>query len=279
MNPPRWSLYGLVAAVAWVGVAGVGYHGWRQIQASASAPPPKTSVVVAAPSASPSPNESASPVATPAATPTPTPAPTPIPDSVLIKVPFTSQFPFQASNHAFYEDFCEAAGTLMAGAYWSGDQRAQIPGSEADTRMRAIVAYERASWPGQLNLSLADMGQSATHFFGLQSQIVPLDLNVIEQQLADGRPVIIPLMTHVNGAPINPGYGRLPVYHVLVLIGYDKAQGLVYTNDAGLYNGGHLPYRWSTLAAAADYAATLHVDGAGSAVPWQQGRVMLILSK
>lgn len=273
---PKWALLGLVSLLSWIGAAGVGYHGWQQIKASQAAPPPTAAVVIAAPTGTPTPDATA----TPAATPTPTPAPTPLPASVLLKVPFTSQFPFQAQNHGFYEDFCEAAGTLMTGAYWSGDNRALIPGAEADSRMREIVNYERASFgTHQLNLSLADVAQSGNHFYGLQGQVVALDLDVMKRDLANGRPVIVPLMTHVNGAPIYPGYGRLAVYHVLLVIGYDTPSGRLYANDAGLYNGEHLSYPWPTILNAATAMTETRVDGAGSAVPYQQGLTMLVFSK
>src|SRR5438105_14120814 len=88
---------GVAALVLLAGVGGYGgYRVWRHVAATAPRPAPSAAVVVHAP-----------PTAAPAETPTATPAPTPLPASVLVQVPYTSQFPVNVFTNP-YQEYCEA---------------------------------------------------------------------------------------------------------------------------------------------------------------------------
>jgi hypothetical protein len=206
--------------------------------AQASRPPPPRAPVTFNAPGSPDPSPSVQP------------SPSPLPPSVFIGVPYTTQAPL-GNWDAAHEDYCEAAAMLMYGAYLRGDRRPVIPPAEADQRMAQIVQWERATWPGVLNLPLADVAQVGAHFYGAAPVLDPTaTLAEVETILAAGHPVVIPLMTH--GAPggqrINPDYGWLDVYHVLLITGYGP--GYLVTNDAGIGRGQSLRYSWSVLQAA-----------------------------
>lgn len=201
--------------------------------------------------------------------PTPTPAPTPIPASLIIKVPFTSQAPLGwGSAHPEYEEWCEATAIYMVGLYYKGDTRETVPGAEADRGIRPIVAYERQAFPGVVDLSLDKMSNVGGQVFSLQAAIEPATPDSIRQELADGHPVILPLMTHglPGGRAISPYYSAGNVYHVVLIKGYDTAKGVFYTNDAGINQGESYPYTWDVLSTAMD--AQIAKMG--------QGRVMLV---
>jgi hypothetical protein len=234
-----------------------GYRFWRHFLAHAAQAPPSTAVVYKAPATAP-----------PAAFPTPTPAPTPLPTSVLIKVPYTSQSPFnQWGAGNVHEEYCEAAALLMVSDFFKGDNRGQIPAAEADGAMGQIVGVERKMFPGVLDLPVTSIGSVGTQLYGLNPVVMPVDLDAIEHSLAAGRPVIIPVMTHgSNGQKISPHYGATNVYHVIVLTGYDNAKGLLYTNDAGFIEGQNYAYTWNTLSTAID----------AQTAKFAQGRVMLV---
>jgi hypothetical protein len=250
----------LLALVALGGASYAGYRVWRHFLASAPLPAPKTAVVIAAPTPT-----------TAAATATPVPSPTPLPPSVFIKVPYTVQSPFNqwgAGNP--HEEYCEAAALLMVGSYFKGDTRDRLPPAEADASMGQIVSVERRTFPGVLDLPLASVGSVGTQFYNLKPTVAPVDLTEIERNLAQGRPVIVPVMTHGSGgAKIAPFYGALNVYHVIVITGYDTAKGLLYTNDAGFTQGQNYAYTWDTLSSAID----------AQAQKYPQGRVMLTFSQ
>jgi hypothetical protein len=256
----RRSVIALVALVALGGASVAGYRVWRHFQVSAPLPAPKTAVVLTAP-----------PPTVPATTATPVPAATPLPASVFIKVPYTAQSPFNqwgAGNP--HEEYCEAAAILMISDYFKGDTRASIPAAEADSAMGQIVSVERRTFPGVLDLPLTSVGAVGTQLYGLRPSVVPVDQAEVQRNLAEGRPVVLPVMTHgAAGARIAPFYGTVNVYHVIVLTGYDTAKGLYYTNDAGFVQGQNYAYSWSTLSAAID----------AQAQRFPQGRVMLVFSQ
>ena len=248
---------GLLAAAILLGVGGYStYRLWRHYLANAPRPAPSAAVVYQAPT----------PTTTMA--PTPTPAPTPLPVSVLVKVPYTSQSPFnQWGAGNVHEEYCEAAALLMVGDFFKGDNRDQIPKAEADGAMGQIVGVERKMFPGVLDLPLTSIGSVGIQVYGLHPDVTAVSLDAVEHSLADGRPVIIPVMTHgANGQKISPFYGAVNVYHVIVVIGYDNSKGLLYTNDAGFIQGQNYAYTWNTLSTAID-AQTLK---------YPQGRVMLV---
>ena len=247
----------LAVVVLLTGGSYSGYRLWRHFLAHASQPPPSTAVVFQSPP----------PSTTSAASSTPA-TPTPLPTSVLVKVPFTSQSPFnQWGAGNVHEEYCEAAALLMVGDFFKGDSRSKIPPAEADGAMGQIVSVERRMFPGVLDLPLSSIGSVGTQLYGLNPTVAPVDLDAIERNLAQGRPMIIPVMTHgANGQKISPYYGTVNVYHVIVLIGYDNAKGLLYTNDAGFMEGQNYAYTWSTLSTAID----------AQAGKFPQGRVMLV---
>jgi hypothetical protein len=218
--------------------------------------PPKAAVTLGAPSPVPSPSEDPSPI--------PTPSPSPPPASAFIQtVPYTVQAPYGKWDAA-HEEYCEAAAVLMVGLYMGGDRRSRIPPAEADADMANIVSYERATWPGVLNLSLDKVGAVGNHFYNVAPTLEEASFDNIEKEIAAGRPVIIPVMTHgaPGGARIAPYYGSLSVYHVIVIVGYDAATQTVTTNDAGISQGQNYQYRWPVLESAMD-AQTPKMAGQG----------------
>ncbi|HSR22786.1 MAG TPA: C39 family peptidase [Candidatus Eisenbacteria bacterium] len=253
----------VVALVALVPLTGAGYSAyrvWRHFQTVAAHSAPRTAVVLTAPTA----------IA--GGAPTAPPTPTPLPPSVFIKVPYTSQFPFSGQWGAGnpHLEYCEAAALLMMADYYRGDARDRIPPNEADTAMGQIVQTERSTFPGVLDLPLTSIGAVGARLFGLRPTVAAVDLDQIEHQLATGRPVIIPVMTHgANDAKIAPFYGAGNVYHVILITGYDTAKGVLYTNDAGFVEGQNYAYRWETLSSAIDAANQ----------KYGQGRVMLVFDR
>jgi hypothetical protein len=231
-----------IAVMAGLGSAGLAVYSARHAPVAAQ-PVPSTAVVVTAPP---------TPSATPSAEPTPTPSPTPLPPSVFIQhVPYTVQAPLGVWDTA-HEEYCEAAAALMVGRYYQGQRypNDRIPASDADAGMAQIVQWERATWPGVLDLSLDKVAQVGQHFYNLQPALQPATLDNVQHALAAGQPVIIPVMTHglPGGQAISPYYNPGNVYHVIVLTGYDGTK--IYTNDAGISQGQNYAYQWSTLDSA-----------------------------
>ena len=209
-------------------------------------PEPKAAVVIDAPAAEPSPSLDPSP------SPTPTPPPPPV--SAFIKtVPYTVQAPYGTWDAA-HEEYCEAAAVLMIGLYMGGDRRSRIPAAEADKAMATIYSWERATWPGVKDLTLDKVGETGLHFYNLRATVEEATYANVQAEIAAGRPVVIPVMTHgaPGGQKIAPNYGRVNVYHVIVIVGYDSTKQTVIANDAGISQGQNYVYRWSILESAMD---------------------------
>jgi hypothetical protein len=249
---PRQAIVVGLLTVLVVGAAGGGYYYWRKHRPTPPAVAPKTAVILQSPS---TPVPTIAPVATPP--PTAPPTPTPLPSSVRLAVPFTSQAPYHNMDRT-HEEYCEAAAVLMIGDYYKHDQRSVIPPGEADRDMTSIVAYERQTFPGVLDLFLPNIATTGAAKFQMDGTVepAPADPQIIKQYLAGGLPVVIPVMTHglPGGQRINPHYGATNVYHVIVLIGYDES-GQFISNDAGIFEGQYLTYSWSTLSTAMDAQA------------------------
>lgn len=244
MRPRLATALLVLAIVAASGVLGLAVYRHNRPQLALVQPQPSTQVVVAAPpTAGPSPSAQASP--------TPVPTPTPLPDSVFVKVPYTPQAP---SNNwdAAHEEYCEAAAVYMVGSFYQGAKYPgdRIPPATADSAMAPMVAWERQTWPGVLDLSLDKVGSVGDHFYNLEAVLTPVDLPSVKAQLAAGHPVLIPVMTHggPGGTKIAPAYGSTSVYHVIVLTGYDSQK--VYSNDAGFVQGQNWAYSWDVLVSA-----------------------------
>lgn len=254
--------FAAVAILAGLSSAGLALYDSRHSGLVAQ-PIPSTDVVVSGPP-TPTPTPSPEPTATP------TPAPTPLPASLFIQhVPYTVQAPYGVWDSA-HEEYCEAAALLMVSRYYKGQVYAgdRIPAAEADSAMSQIVQVERQTYPGLLDLSLDRVAAIGKSIYGYDSQLQPATLDSVKAALAAGRPVLIPVNTHggPGGTRIAPYYGVQPVYHVIVLIGYDGTT--VYANDSGIRQGQRYPYPWSVMEAAMDSQATL-------VKPQAQGRVML----
>jgi hypothetical protein len=159
----------------------------------------------------------------------------------------------------------------MMSDFFKGDARDRIPPAEADSGMGTIYQTERRTFPNVKDLPLASIATVGNQMFGLRPTMMPADMEAIERQLAAGRPVIIPVMTHggPNHTKIAPNYADGDSYHVIVVTGYDSAKGMLYTNDAGFIQGQNWVYNWTTLSAAMD-SANRYIG---------QGRVMLVFDK
>jgi hypothetical protein len=255
---PRLALAVALVAVVAIGAAGGGYYYWRKHQPVPPAVAPKTAVILQAPS-SPTPSATATPTPVPTAPPTPTP----LPSSVRLAVPYTSLAPNRNMDRA-HEEYCEAAAVLMIGNYYKHDQRSVIPPAEADREMTSIVAYERQTFPGIVDLPLNDVAGTGAARYQMDGTVepAPADDEQIKRYLAAGWPVVIPVMTHgaPGGQKIDPRYGGTSVYHVIVLIGSDES-GQLISNDAGIFQGQYLAYPWPRLSAAIDVQAQKFAQG------------------
>ncbi|MBO0702453.1 MAG: C39 family peptidase [Candidatus Dormibacteraeota bacterium] len=213
------------------------------------------------------------PAATPAPTPTPSPAPTPTPSPVPTPAPpgshqLTVPYTEQAVNgiwNADNEHWCTAAATVMLEHYYTGDTQAVIPAATANAQMAQVIAQDRATYPGVIELPLPDVEHTAAAVYGMVGTIEPMSFTAMEQSIAAGHPVILAVMTHglPGGQAIAPYYSSGNTHHVILITGYNAADQTVVTNDPGFYQGRSYVYSWSTLQVASAQEGAIY-DRAGT---------------
>ncbi|MEK7598823.1 MAG: C39 family peptidase [Patescibacteria group bacterium] len=164
-----------------------------------------------------------------------------LPESILIKVPFLVQAPFAVWD-PLHEDACEEASLIMVKHFL--DKEESISSMAGDVEIRKLVRYEEQNGYG-LSITMEQLAQIAKDYYKMENPRVEKNITVqdIKKELASGRPVIVPAAGKILPNPYFRGGG--PVYHMLVVIGYDK-NGFI-TNDPGTRKGEDFHYSFNDL--------------------------------
>ncbi len=184
------------------------------------------------------------------------------PTTALLQVPYSVQAP--GNNWKEFENACEEDAVFMYHQYLEGDKRVDIPVPEATDALRAMQKWQVVNWGAEKDLSMEKTGQLAKAYYGYNYRVIPATKEAIEQEVAAGRPVIVPVMTH---SLENHNYGAQTVYHEVLIKGYTDAG--VVTNDGGIWQGKNWFYAWNIVFQAID-AQTPKMS---------QGRLALVLTK
>ena len=156
--------------------------------------------------------------------------------NVLYNVPFTSQAPFSNWNPP-YDEACEEASMIMAYYYFNN---LTINNDIADEEILKQVAWQEINGY-TIDINAAEVNDVLKKYYGLTSSLIQNPtVEDIQKSLDGGSLVIIPAAGRMLGNPnfTSPG----PVYHMLVVIGYDTKQREFITNDPGTRNGEHYRY-------------------------------------
>lgn len=164
-----------------------------------------------------------------------------IPGKTLISIPFISQAPKKIWD-ALHEDACEEASLLMVDKFLQKKSAGTV--EEQDKEIKSMVQYETKNKYG-LSVTLEELASIAQNYSGMENPRVEKEATIekIKQELADGRPVIIPAAGKLLPNPNFKNGG--PNYHMLVVKGYD-ADGFI-TNDPGTRKGENFRYTFQAL--------------------------------
>lgn len=190
------------------------------------------------------------------------------PEQVRLTVPFVSQAPFRIWDLP-YKEFCEEASVLTL-HLWKQGKRTP-PADQLDRELKAIQEWEIANL-GEWEDTPADLVvRILREKYGHTKARVVRDVTVeaMKAELRKGRPFIVP----AAGRELPNPYFRQPgpLYHMLVVIGYDDARGEFITNDVGTNTkGAGLRYRYQDLYDA------MH-DWVSEASAPTGGKVMIVL--
>ena len=189
-----------------------------------------------------------------------------LPPKIDCAVPFTSQAPYGNWKEP-YQEACEEAALIMAQYYWLGRP---LNREIANREILQMVAFQRKQLGGHFDLPAAQIAKLGKDYFHNDQLRVVYDIKIkdIQDELAKGNLVIVPcagrLLRNPNFTP--PG----PVYHNLVIRGYDDLKKVFITNDPGTRKGEGYRYPYLVLYNA------IH-DWNGSKQTINQGRKAMIV--
>ena len=168
------------------------------------------------------------------------------PSRVVLPVPFTSQAP--AGNWAQpWQDFCEEASVVMV-AHFVWDL--PLSRSLAETEMKIIQQYEDVVFGRRLDTSVSETARIMQQLYRLPNVSVESvsSADTVKEEIRKGRIVILPVAGRMLGNPHfkQPG----PLYHMLVVIGFDNMKKIFITNDPGTRHGASYAYNQQKLFAA-----------------------------
>lgn len=173
------------------------------------------------------------------------------------RVPFASQAPNGNWKDPRQQNGCEEASSLMVIAWARGFTFTK---KQAEKEIIKISKYEEKNFGSSTDTSAADTAERILHgyFQYDRVKVVPLKhTGDIIVQLNKGHVVIVP----ANGRKLKNPYftGAGPLYHMLVIIGYDLEKKEFITNDPGTRRGKNYRYPEKRLyTAIRDYPSGEH---------------------
>lgn len=164
------------------------------------------------------------------------------PSHVFLDVPFTPQSP-RGDWGQPYQDACEEASVAMAMAWVRG---ADLTPNEADDEILGQVAYERYYFGYHRDTALRETLKLFTRYYQYPTAAVLRDITTVDIQgaLAAGNLVLLPVAGELIA---NPYYARPPVYHMVVVVGYDDEAEEFIVHDPGTKRGKNFRYNYDLL--------------------------------
>ncbi|MDA1209100.1 MAG: C39 family peptidase [bacterium] len=162
-----------------------------------------------------------------------------LPESVLIRIPFTSQAPL-LNWDAPYQEACEETSLLMVHHFL---QRIGFDPVSADAEIVDLTEWVSADGFSE-DITIRELAQVAQRRFGYTPYLYENPtIEDLKHLIASGNPVIVPVAGRKLKNPYFSGPG--PWYHMLVLTGYDSTSFI--TNDPGTRRGFGYAYKYNVL--------------------------------
>lgn len=183
-----------------------------------------------------------------------------LPETMIQTVPFTSQAPSGQWSDPVFQNACEEASLLMAAA-WAASAKTLAPKAEIEQEIRAISALAEKRFGAEAyDTSADDTAALYREYFRSEDVSVLHDLTLddLRNILREGNVVVAPFDGRELGNPHYTPPG--PIYHMLVIIGYDAETREFVTNDPGTRFGASYRYAEDVLFdAISDYPTGHHL--------------------
>lgn len=168
-------------------------------------------------------------------------APAVLPSKVLLSVPFGTQSPYAIWDERD-EESCEEASIVMVHYFL---QKKKLTAETMRQELDKLIAFQVKYYGDYIDSDAAGIVRIAREYYGYKQAEARYDITIedLKKELAAGNPVIIPAAGRLLGNPYFSGPG--PLYHVLVLIGYNS-KGFI-ANDPGTRRGEKYFYSYNIL--------------------------------
>lgn len=167
-----------------------------------------------------------------------------LPDKIHYDVPFTSQAPFRDWGMP-YQEACEEAAVLITMRYFDG--RGFKNKYDAREALLNIIDWEKQNFGFYKDSSATTTAKIITDFYNYKNVEISYKITIekIKKELADGNLIIIPAAGRNLENPYFTPPG--PIYHNLVIVGYDDKKEIFYTNDPGIMSGKDFKYSYQNI--------------------------------
>jgi len=175
-----------------------------------------------------------------------------IPGIIFLLIPSISEaknllvpFTVQAPNSIWvqpWRDACEETSIAMVNNFYQGNLVRNITKNNAKKDILQILKIKETKWGKSLDEDAKKVVELINNFLPWEARIVENPtLEDIKNEIDNEQPVIIP----VYGRALNNKYFRNggPIYHMLVISGYDEEKKEFITQEPGTIRG--LDFRYS----------------------------------
>ena len=173
--------------------------------------------------------------------PTPTPTPSPKPKIVLYSVPFASQAPLLNWDE-LHNEACEEASMIMADTFF---HKLSLDKNIMEEKIQKLVKWEEENGY-TIDVTANEVAKILKDYFSLNASVKPINdaLDIISE-LEHGYLVIVPAAGRLLK---NPNYKTPgPLYHMLLVRGYDLNKQEIITNDPGTRKGEGYRYSYDVF--------------------------------
>ena len=162
--------------------------------------------------------------------------------SLNIDIPFYTQAPHSNWDYPWQEACEEASVLLVANAFNGLDLNLE----EYNTELLRLVDWEMEVFGAYEHKTVEQTTQMISENYDLETAThANPSFEDIQAILNRGNLIIAPLAGKLLGNPNFRNGG--PVYHMLVIKGYDAEKMQIVTHDVGTRNGADYVYSWETI--------------------------------
>lgn len=166
-----------------------------------------------------------------------------LPRRIHLEVDFASQAPFAVWDE-LHEESCEEASLITVYYYL---EEKELTKEKMEEEIQALVKYQNKKYGDYKDSDMTQLKKIAQDYYEIENikLLENFEIEDLKKYLADDHLIIIPTAGRELGNPnfTPPG----PLYHNLVLIGYDDERGVFITNDPGTRKGNDYVYDYEIL--------------------------------